>query len=327
MKKFKKIYIEITNQCNLTCAFCPRSRRAPQFMTISFFTEIIHKIRRYTDYLYFHVMGEPLMHPELGEMLDICHEHVFKVNITTNGTLIKRLGPVIAAKPALRQINISLHCQSAQNSDDLRDDYFDDVIAFVKGVKSGGEKVITQYLSLSEIEENKHENKFPSASLKEREQLQKMIVCLRLWNLPENGGFVDNSRILQRIGQEFGCEDRLADQSKVLDGVNLADNVFLTCAPEFDWPGFDKQDRGMTGFCHGLRDQLAILVDGTGVPCCLDAYGEIALGNIGDQDLSAIIQGARAKAIYEGFSKRMVVEELCRKCGYRTRFDLNDKPQ
>jgi hypothetical protein len=61
------------------------------------------------------------------------------------------------------------------------------------------------------------------------------------------------------------------------------------------------------------------------VPCCLDAQGWLALGNIGHQALGDILQGARAKAIYEGFSKRTVVEELCRKCGYRTRFDLIQK--
>jgi len=291
MKKFKKIYVEITNQCNLSCDFCPRSKRPAQTMTVSFFAEIIRKIKGYTDYLYFHVMGEPLMHPDIGEMLDICNKTGLKVNITTNGTLIKRIGQVIVAKPALRQINISLHCQRSHNNDGLRDDYFDDVIAFAKDVQKG----------------------------------KKKIVCLRLWNLCENGNALDNSRILQRIGNEFGHRDALAERSKVINGVKLADNVFLNCAAEFDWPGFDKQDRGMTGFCLGLRDQLAILVDGTVVPCCLDAQGGLALGNIRDQALSDILQGTRAKAIHDGFSKRTVVEELCRKCGYRTRFDLIQK--
>jgi radical SAM protein with 4Fe4S-binding SPASM domain len=288
MKKFKRIYVEIINRCNLTCAFCPRSQRPARTMAVSFFTEIIRKIQGYTEHLYFHVMGEPLMHPELGALLDISHEYGFMANITTNGTLINRLGPVIAAKPAVRQINFSLHCQNANNSDGLPDSSLDDVIAFVKTVR------------------------------KEK----RPVVCLRLWNLPENGYALADSRILQRIGNEFGQRDALADRSKVLNGVKLADNVFLNGAFGFEWPGLDKQDRGEKGFCLGLRDQLAILVDGTVVPCCLDANGEIALGNIGDQDLSAIVQGARAQAMYEGFSKRIVVEELCWKCGYRTRFDL-----
>lgn len=291
MKKFKKIYVEITNQCNLSCDFCPRSQRPAQTMSVSFFKEIAQKIKKYTDYLYFHVMGEPLMHPDLGALLDAANEYGFKVNITTNGTLIKNLGSVIAGKPALRQINFSLHCSTGNSLGRLEDDYIDNVIAFAKGVQKG----------------------------------KRPIVCLRLWNVPEQGSVVDNSGILQRIGREFGCKDALADCPKILDGVKLADNVFLNCAPEFDWPGFDKQDRGMTGFCLGLRDQVAILVDGTVVPCCLDAQGGLALGNIRDQALSDILQGTRAKAFHDGFSKRTVVEELCRKCGYRTRFDLIQK--
>jgi radical SAM protein with 4Fe4S-binding SPASM domain len=288
MKKFKKIYVEITNQCNLSCDFCPRSMRPAQTMAVSFFKEILQKIKKHTAYLYFHVMGEPLMHPDLGALLDAAHEYGLKVNITTNGTLIKNLGSVITGKSALRQINFSLHCSSGNSLGRLEDDYIDNVIAFAKGVQ------------------------------KEK----RPIICFRLWNMPKQGSNVDNTGILQRIGQEFGCEDSLADQSNVLDGIKLADDVFLNCASKFDWPGFDKQDRGKTGFCLGLRDQLAILVDGTVVPCCLDAQGGLALGNIGHQALSDILQGARARAIYEGFSKRMVVEELCRKCGYRTRFDL-----
>ena len=291
MKKFKKIYVEITNQCNLTCAFCPRSQRPAQTMTVSFFTEILQKIKKYTDYLCFHVMGEPLMHPELGAFLDISHEYGFKVNITTNGTLIKQIGPVIVSKPALRQINISLHCFAGNSLGRIEDDYIDNVIAFAKGVLKG----------------------------------KKMIISLRLWNLPENGNVLDGSRILQKIGREFECGAALADRSKVLDGIKLADNIFLNGAIEFEWPGFDKQDRGTTGFCYGLRNQMAILVDGTVVPCCLDAQGALALGNIGRMPLEDILQNPRARSMYEGFSKRAVEEELCRKCGYRNRFDFMQK--
>jgi len=291
MKKFKKIYVEITNQCNLTCAFCPRSQRPAQAMTVPFFTGILQKIKKYTDYLCFHVMGEPLMHPELGAFLDISHEKGFKVNITTNGTLVKYLGPVIAPKRALRQINISLHCHKGNGLGGLDDRYIGDIISFVKSIQ--------------------------------REK--RPIVCLRLWNLPENGDTVDNRGILQRIDREFGCDVNLADHAKMNEGIKISDNVFLSCAAEFDWPGFDKQDRGTTGFCHGLRDQMAVLVDGTVVPCCLDAQGALALGNIVRMPLEDILQSPRARSIYEGFSKRAVVEELCRKCGYRARFDLIQK--
>ena len=73
-------------------------------------------------------------------------------------------------------------------------------------------------------------------------------------------------------------------------------------------------------FCHGLRRQLAVLCDGTVVPCCLDGEGELALGNLFRQELEDILRGERAAAIHAGFDARRPVEELCRRCGYAERF-------
>ena len=73
-------------------------------------------------------------------------------------------------------------------------------------------------------------------------------------------------------------------------------------------------------FCHGLRRQLAVLCDGTVVPCCLDGEGELALGNLFRQELEDILRGERAAAIQAGFDARRPVEALCRRCGYAERF-------
>lgn len=71
-----------------------------------------------------------------------------------------------------------------------------------------------------------------------------------------------------------------------------------------------------------LRNQVAILVDGTVVPCCLDGEGIISLGNINEIDFSKIIDSERANNILDGFSRREAVEELCKKCGYRKKFSI-----
>ena len=73
-------------------------------------------------------------------------------------------------------------------------------------------------------------------------------------------------------------------------------------------------------FCYGLRDHFGILSDGTVVPCCLDHEGDLPLGNLFESTLEEILSGDKAKAIYDGFSRRQAVEELCRKCGYARRF-------
>ena len=91
-------------------------------------------------------------------------------------------------------------------------------------------------------------------------------------------------------------------------------------AEKFAWPDIEKAEIGDEVFCLGLRNQIGILVDGTVVPCCLYSEGTIALGNIHESSLEKILLGERARNIYDGFSRRRAVEELCRKCGYTTRF-------
>lgn len=101
---YKKIYVEITNNCNLNCNFCIKNSRKIEYLDIDKFKKLLSKIENYTDYLYFHVLGEPLMHPKINELIDIASDK-FKVNITTNGYLINK----IINNKNIRQINISLH--------------------------------------------------------------------------------------------------------------------------------------------------------------------------------------------------------------------------
>ena len=88
---YKKVYIEITNNCNLSCDFCIKNTRKNKFMNINDFEIILNKLKEHTNYLYFHVLGEPLIHPKINEFINLAKENNFNVNITTNGYLIKRI--------------------------------------------------------------------------------------------------------------------------------------------------------------------------------------------------------------------------------------------
>lgn len=135
------------------------------------------------------------------------------------------------------------------------------------------------------------------------------------------GGNPRNDWIIGRLAVEYELDnaalDKLSGKSR---GVKLADGVYLNNSAQFQWPDSALPEIGEKGFCMGLRDQIGILCDGTVVPCCLDGGGVIALGNIFMQPLDEILTSTRAEAIYQGFSNRLAVEELCRKCGYRQRF-------
>lgn len=104
VKKYKKVYLEITNRCNLSCDFCIKNKRVVKDLSFDEFIFILDRLKSLTDYLYFHVLGEPLMHPFINEFIDYASLN-FGVNITTNGYLINK----IKNNKNIRQVNISLH--------------------------------------------------------------------------------------------------------------------------------------------------------------------------------------------------------------------------
>jgi radical SAM protein with 4Fe4S-binding SPASM domain len=290
MKKFKKVYIEITNVCNLACSFCPQTARQPEFMKLETFNKILEQIKPHTDYIYFHVKGEPFLHPQIDKFLDLSYEKGFKVNITTNGTLINKVKNKILTKPALRQINFSLHSFDGNEKSADKDEYINNIISFVK------ESIMST----------------------------NVLVSLRLWNLnKDNRTNLEISRNRYMLGiveREFNLPYKIEEKIDPSRGIKLSDRIYLNQDYEFEWPGLDKEEDSSNGFCHSIRSQIAILVDGTVVPCCLDGDGVINLGNIHKTYFSEIIDGERANNIFNGFSRREVVEELCRRCGYRKRF-------
>ena len=112
MKKYKKIYIEITNNCNLNCSFCSKVTKPRRFMTIDEFKEVLGKIKDYTDYIYLHIKGEPLLHPNIIDFINLADTYNLKVNLTTNATLISNHINELSKCKNLNKINISLHSEN-----------------------------------------------------------------------------------------------------------------------------------------------------------------------------------------------------------------------
>ena len=275
--RFRKVYIEISNLCNLRCAFCPGTMRQKRAMTEEEFASLLPKLQSCTDFLYFHLMGEPLFHPKLGAFLELAHQHGFRVILTTNGTLLEKQKDLLLTSPGLHKVNISLHAFEANDLSMSFEDYLKDCISFGKAAEG------------------------------------KVLVCYRLWN--SGGADLRNDEIKAMVEQYFP-----RPWSQERRGIRIGDRIYLEHGDKFDWPDLTAEDGGENVFCHGLRDQIGVLCDGTVVPCCLDHEGDLALGNLFRQDLDEILASQRAQAIYNGFSSRKAVEDLCRRCGYARRF-------
>lgn len=290
MKQFKRIYIEITNSCNLSCSFCPQTKRQPEFMNMDTFSNILDQVKAYTDYLYFHVKGEPFLHPHIGKFLDISYEKGFQVNITTNGTLINKVKDKIIEKPALRQLNFSLHSFDGNDGLVNKEEYISNILSFVK----------------------------------EAREKSSVLISLRLWNLEENNQInmskKKNNELLEIIEKEFNLPYKIQEIVTPDRGIKITEGIYLNQDYAFQWPDLKEKEYDGIGFCYGLRNQIWILVDGTVIPCCLDGEGVINLGNIKHTPFSELLESERIKNIKNGFSRMVAVEELCRKCGYRRKF-------
>ena len=142
--RFRKIYLEISNLCNLSCAFCPGTTRPKGRITPEKMTLLLPKLRPYTEYLYFHLMGEPLCHPDLKKLLDMAGEQGFKVILTTNGTLLSRQQDMLLESPALHKINISLHAFEANDLHVPFEAYLQDCFQFGKAAE--GKKLVVYRL-------------------------------------------------------------------------------------------------------------------------------------------------------------------------------------
>ncbi len=192
----QRAYVEITNVCNLRCSFCPQTRREKRFMAVEEFRHLAGKLRPYTGYLYLHVMGEPLLHPDLGAILDVCGEMDFRVCLTTNGTLLREKLTLLEGRRALHKVSVSLHSFEG----------------------NGGEEGLADYVT----------GCFDACRILSK---SGVICALRLWN--EGGENRLNHQVVSLLTDGRAPEDLPQDKA---GHRKLGEKLFLESAEKFDWP-------------------------------------------------------------------------------------------
>lgn len=284
-KSFSGIYVEISNLCNLHCSFCSGTDRPSRRMSAREFAMIAERIKGYTDKVYLHVLGEPLCHPELDLILAACRENSLKASVTTNGTLLAERGAVLLDNAdAVHRVSISLHSFEAN---------------------SGYSRSLCEYVAEA----------MDFADLAAERGIYSVF---RLWNMDSDAGLGANgfnSNIISLLRERYHGE-----WAKRYTGYRLARNIFIEFAGLFDWPRNSTAEPIEEGYCHALSSQIAILADGSVVPCCLDCDGDITLGNIFDSSLADVLSTERAERMKRGFEQRRFTESLCQRCTYARRF-------
>lgn len=270
----KRIYIEITSGCNSHCAFCTSHLRPASIMTPAQFEHILKQIYPYTRFIYLHVQGEPLLHPNLEEILTLCDHYQMHVQLTTNFTLHDRLLALLD-HPCLRKIAISL-----------------------QAIPYSTIHMVTYRKSLITLWTYSKQNLRP-------------YIEMRLWRKE-----LSQHPLIQMIFQDIQTYFNHHD----LQDHRLSKTIFLGYDEPFQWPSIQPSNDQNYGYCHGAISQLAILVDGTVVACCLDAQGEIQFGNIFHTSLEHILQTDRYQKMVAALRNHQLIEPLCQSCTYRQRF-------
>ena len=296
-----RCYIEITNTCNLDCHFCPKHQRARRQLSAEEFDLLTDKVRGKVCFLYFHLMGEPLLHPLLPQFITMAREKGFKTVLTSNGTLLHRAMNLLDTQKdknlldtqkdrnlldALpHKVQLSLHSHESNARGELSS-YMEEVMQFATQAAAKG-----------------------------------TCVVLRLWN--QGGLDKENEQVMDYIA---GYVPRPWKERP--DGFRLCDNLYLEFDRKFEWPSAEASSEKEKSadassdtspdkrevFCKALLKQIGVLSDGSLVPCCLDHNGDVVLGNLFHQSLEEILSSPRAQAMIEGFQHHTATEALCQNC-------------
>ena len=273
-----RCYIEITNTCNLDCHFCPKHNRARRQLSAEEFGLLTDKVRGKVCFLYFHLMGEPLLHPLLPQFITMAREKGFKTVLTSNGTLLHRAmnlldtqkeNNLLDALP--HKVQLSLHSHESNAKGELSS-YMEEVMKFSTRAAAKG-----------------------------------TCVVLRLWN--QGGRDKENEQVMDYIAQYIP-----RPWKERPDGFRICDNIYMEFDRKFEWPSADTSSEKREVFCKALIKQIGVLSDGSLVPCCLDHNGDVILGNLFHQSLEEILSSPRAQAMIEGFQHHTATETLCQNC-------------
>ena len=133
---YSRVYVEITNICNMNCSFCHGHSRSARRMTLAEFSQVLDQLQGKTQYVYYHLMGEPLTHPQLPDFLALAKTRGFRSVITTNGTLLESRGQAVL-DAGLHKMFVSVHSFEGQDLQQCHE-YLENVVHGVTMAEKAG---------------------------------------------------------------------------------------------------------------------------------------------------------------------------------------------
>ncbi len=290
---FDKIYLEISNLCNLKCSFCPPIKRESAVLPADRFRSYLESINGYSRRVCLHVMGEPLGHKEFPLFVAVASELGVSLEITSNGTLLNKANQEALLSQNVVQVNFSVQSffDNFPNTNPTR--YIHTLFGFCQ------------------------------QALVQRPDL---YINFRLWNLEVGGKDEEaNQQFLKALREEFNVTINPKVDPAFRKSKKVTGRIYLHFDSRFEWPEESQLTPRTQGTCYGSRTHLAVHANGDVVPCCLDKEATILLGNLSKEPLSKILTSQRYLDIKQAFERGQLIEPLCQTCQYSTRFEKKAK--
>jgi MoaA/NifB/PqqE/SkfB family radical SAM enzyme len=319
-KKFQRIHVELTNRCNFSCVFCPDGRmtRKRGTMDVDVAFSVLDQIADLdlAEKVTFHVMGEPLLHPQFFGILDHAHERGLSVGLTTNGALLRPETIRQLAERDLFQIDISLQTPDAESFQATRGSrvafgqYREGLLELLAACSARPQPPIFKIRMMTTRFAGKMKTKLgipdfmgSSALLRQTVLEWTDLVYERLGREP-----VPRKHLLERVAK-IGIHG--------WNVIEISPRIFIETYILTDWGNAFADDRVVDanrGYCFGMRDHFAVLYSGEVVLCCIDFDGRTSMGNLKESSLLDILRSDRLRSIVQGLHRGELLHPYCRRC-------------
>jgi len=319
-RKFKRIHLELTNRCNFSCVFCPDGKmtRPRGLMDEGLARSALDQIAELdlAEKVTFHVMGEPLLHPRLLEILDHAASRNVPVGLTTNGALLRADTIRELALRDLRQIDISFQTPDRES------------FLATRGTRADFDEYCNRVLDLLAACSARPSPPIFKIRIMTTRFAGKMLQQLGIPDFMGNSDHLRSTvlqwteRVYERLGRIAPDREDLKRRIRKIDirgwnVIEISPDIYIETYVLTDW-GNAFADGGIIearhGYCFGMRDHFAVLYSGDVVLCCVDFDGKTSLGNLRDTPLLEILRSERLEKIMNGFKRGKLEDPHCRRC-------------
>jgi MoaA/NifB/PqqE/SkfB family radical SAM enzyme len=314
--RVKNVYIEMTNICNFDCNFCPirSSKRKPGRIELDLFKKIIDEIAAtgLTQRIGFHVLGEPMLHPELPAAVAYCSERGLETSLATNGSLLSRDKVRALIDSGLDYLGISLETTDAAEHESRRasldfPSYYRQILEAVADFRRNSPVQIT--LSLMNTVTKRFFTVDGDIGVNRKETNLKEKLAGLIFDLK---GAIGQTQSREEIAREL--KNVKVNSSRY---IKIDDQIKLYVQMFWDWGNAFTSRKvypASIGYCGYAGKRIGILYDGSVNLCCGDYDGGTTIGNVKDHSLIELLESERMRNLMAGFERNRVLHPYCRRC-------------